>query len=264
MKKTVKNISYVLLAVFLMFTLVGCGQSQQSNQPADDGKEVWIVGTSPDYEPFEFVNEQGEYDGFDMDLIKEVGKRLGMEVKIEALEFESLIASLKQGKIDAIISCMARDPEREKEADFTIPYLLIKDGVLVNPESELEINELDDVLKYEFAVQTGTTMDKWATIKAEENLVKDSQIKRYTDANAAALDVKNGRVDAFLVDLPVAESKAKELGLKVAFSCALDEGAPCIVLRKGSDEMVEKLNGIIEDIIEDGTLKTLEDKWLED
>lgn len=50
----------------------------------------------------------------------------------------------------------------------------------------------------------------------------------------------------------------------MAFSCALDEGAPCIVLRKGSDEMVEKLNGIIEDIIEDGTLKTLEDKWLED
>jgi ABC-type amino acid transport substrate-binding protein len=263
MKKTVKSISYVLLAVFLMFTLAGCGQTGQSNQPEDNGKEVWIVGTSPDYEPFEFVNEQGEYDGYDMDLIKEVGKRLDVEVKIEALEFESLIASLKQGKIDAIISCMSSDPERLKEADFTMPYYLVKDGVLVNPESDIEIKELDDVLKYVFAVQTGTTMDKWATTKAEENLVKDSQIKRYTDANAAALDVKNGRVDAFLVDLPVAEIKAKELELKVAFSCALDEGSPCIVLPKGSDEMLEKLNGIIEDMKEDGTLKALEDKWLE-
>lgn len=263
MKKTVKSISYVLLAVFLMFTLAGCGQTGQSNQPADNGKDVWIVGTSPDYEPFEFVNEQGEYDGYDMDLIKEVGKRLDVEVKIEALEFESLIASLKQGKIDAIISCMSSDPERLKEADFTMPYYLVKDGVLVNPESDIEIKELDDVLKYVFAVQTGTTMDKWATTKVEENLVKDSQIKRYTDANAAALDVKNGRVDAFLVDLPVAEIKAKELELKVAFSCALDEGSPCIVLPKGSDEMLEKLNSIIEDMKEDGTLKALEDKWLE-
>ena len=64
-----------------------------------------------------------------MDLIQEVGKRLGVEVKIEPLEFDSLIASLKQGKIDAIISCMSPDEERLKEADFTKAYYITKHGI---------------------------------------------------------------------------------------------------------------------------------------
>jgi ABC-type amino acid transport substrate-binding protein len=87
---------------------------------------------------------------------------LGVEVKIEPLEFESLIASLKQGKIDAIIACMSPDEERLKEADFTKAYYKQNMGFWLNPDGKAKIKELSDVLKYEFGVQTGTTMAAWA------------------------------------------------------------------------------------------------------
>jgi polar amino acid transport system substrate-binding protein len=250
--------------------MAGCGKSQQPSEsaPAGNGqaegeKEVWVVGTSPDYPPFEFVDEQGNYAGFDMDLIQEVGKRLGVEVKIEALEFESLIASLKQGKIDAIISCMSPNEERLKEADFTKAYYNTKHGILVNPESDVDIKELEDIFNYEFGVQTGTTMAVWAESKVQEGVVKESQVKYYTDANAGALDVKNGRLGAFVVDGPVAYEKAKELDIKVALETVLENDEnPGIVLPKGSTEMLEKLNKIIDDMMADGTIAELEEKWL--
>ena len=270
MKSVGKILICVLCLTLILGIAAGCGKSQQPTQNSSSGneqqegeKQVWVVGTSPDYPPFEFVDEKGDYAGFDMDLIREVGKRLGVEVKIEALEFESLIASLKQGKIDAIIACMSPDEERLKEADFTKPYYKTKHGIVVNPDSDVDVKELDDVLTYEFGVQTGTTMATWAKNQIEKGAVKESQVKYYTDANAGALDVKNGRLGAFVVDLPVAYEKAKELGLEVAVETVLENDEnPGIVLRKGSTEMIEKLNKIIDDMMADGTIQQLEEKWL--
>ncbi len=239
--------------------VVGCGKTEQ----ADD---TWIVGTSPDYPPFEFVDEDGEFAGFDMDLIREVGKRLGVEVKIEALEFDSLIASLKQGKIDAIIACMTADEERLKEVDFTKPYYTNQTGVLVNPDAEVDIATLDDVLKYELGVQTGTTMASWAKNQVDEGIIEESQVNYYSDADAGVDDVKIGRLDVFLLDAPVAHEKAKKLGLEVVLETTLDqeEGEqPGIVLKKGSTEMVDKLNNIIDEMNEDGTIEELEKKWFD-
>lgn len=271
MKKIGKIIVCVLCLTLILGLLAGCGETKQQGQQDQNGakeqpkveKETWVVGTSPDYPPFEFVDDDGDFAGFDMELIEEVGKRLDVEVKIEALEFESLIASLKQGKIDAIISCMTPDEERLKEADFTIPYYKTKHGVMVNPDGKADIKELDDVLKYEFGTQSGTTMATWAKNQIDAGKVKESQAKYYTDANAGALDVKNGRLAAFIVDLPVAYEKAKELELEVAVETVLEQDeSPGIVLSKGSTEMLEKLNEIIEEMISDGTIAELEDKWL--
>lgn len=268
MKRTVKIITFILCLSLVLGVVSGCGNSGQQSQSGESSnqqsgeKEVWVVGTSPDYPPFEFIDENGNFAGFDIDLINEVGKRLGVEVKIESLEFESLIASLKQGKIDAIIACMSPNEERLKEADFTKPYYKTKHGVLVNPEGKAEIKELSDVLKYEFGVQSGTTMAAWAQKQIKSGAVKESQVKYYTDANAGVLDVKNGRLAAFVIDLPVAYAKAKELGLKVAVETTLENDEdPGIVLKKGSTEMVEKLNKIIDDMVADGTIAKLEDKW---
>jgi len=273
MKKTYKIAALFLCVGLIVGILVGCGGTSESKDPNQEpakGQEsnseegTWVVGTSPDYPPFEFVDDKGEYAGFDIDLAKEVGKRLGKEVKIEALEFEVLIEALKSGKIDAIISCMNPTPPRLEEADFTDTYFEVKHGILVKPDGKTEIKELDDVLKYEFGVQTGTSMDDWATKQIEEGKLKESQLKRYTDANAAVMDVKSGRIAAFVADLPIVEYKAKQLDLEVAAECKLsDEADPGIVVAKGSD-MLDKLNEIVKEMKEDGTIKELEEKWFTD
>lgn len=255
-----KTIVVITLCVILAAGLLaGCGKS---NAPAG-GQDKWVVGTSPDYPPFEFMDDKNEYAGFDMDIIREVAKRLDVELEMKSLEFDSLIASLKAGKIDAIISCMSATPDRLLEADFTKPYYVDMQGVVVHPDSKADVKALEDVLKLEFGVQSGSTMATWAQGQVEEGLVKESQVKQYTDVNAGFLDLKNQRIEAYVADLAVAKQKAKEMGLKMALETVLDEEeSPGIVLPKGSDKMAGKLNKIIDEMEADGTLKSLEEKWL--
>jgi ABC-type amino acid transport substrate-binding protein len=271
MKRISKFIILGLCVVLVISLLAGCSQPKQEQQAVDqpkaeqpkEEKKEWVVGTSADYPPFESVDEKGEFVGFDMDLIREVGKRMGVEVKIVSMEFDSLIASLKQGKVDAVIACMSPTPARLEEADFTDAYYLTKNAVLIKPDGKVEVKTIEDVFKYEIAVQTGTTMDEWATQQVKDGKIKESQLKRYTDANVAAMDVKNGRIEAFIADLPVAYEKANELDLKVAIEYKINQsGDAGILLKKGSDEMLQKLNEIIKEMKDDGFLGQLEDKWL--
>ena len=135
---------------------------------------------------------------------------------------------------------MSPDEERLKEADFTDAYYITKHGLLVKEEGGAEINKLEDILGYDVGVQTGTTMDKWITGKVEEGAIPADNVNRYSDANAGALDVKQGRLDVFIVDAPVAYEKAKEVGLVVALETVLEKDEnPGIVLKKGSTDMLE-------------------------
>ncbi len=258
----------LLLALVLVMALVaGCAPAEEEpvEEPEEEAVEngdTWVVGTSADYPPFESVDEDGEFVGFDMDLVREVGARRGMEVEIVDMPFDSLIAALQEGQVDAVIASMSATPEREEQVDFTDPYHESMQAIVVDPESDAEINELDDILAYNFAVQTGTTMDEYATAKEEAGEVEGA-VNRYTDAEAAALDVSQGRVDAFLVDMAVGYDRAEALDLEVAVEVKLEEsGDPGIALPQGSDEELEEINAIIAELQEEGFIEQLVDQWL--
>lgn len=224
--------------------------------------EEWIIGTSADYPPFESV-EDGEFVGFDMDLIREIGSRLEREVKIVDMEFPGLIAALERGVVHAVIASMSPTPERRERVDFTDSYYQSRQAILINPEMDVEIESLEDFMGYEFAVQTGTTMDDWASNRIKEGLIQDAQIHRYGDVNMAALDLKNKRVEAFMLDLAVAYDLAENLQLKVATEVQIEEaGNPGILLPKGSDEELEKINAILAELREEDFIEKLIDRWL--
>jgi ABC-type amino acid transport substrate-binding protein len=262
-KKKWLAVGFVLVLSLLI--LVGCGQNTKTGGGEAEGeeKQVWVVGTSADYEPFEFVDENGDFVGYDIDLIKEIAARLDVELQIEDMEFNSLIASLQQGRIDAVIAAISPNPERLEQADFTIPYHQSKQAVLVKSGSDIEVNDFDDLLGYSIAVQTGTTMDEWATAKIEAGELAENQLFRYSDANAAAKDVEIGRVDVFLLDLPPARAHAKVVNVDLIYEGKLpDTENSAIAIPKGDTEMAEKLNAIINELIEEGFIEQLEDKWL--
>lgn len=266
MKKYSKLLVLLMCLGLILGIVTGCGGGSTTDEVSSSKSEndIWVVGTSPDYPPFEFVDEDGKYAGFDIELAEKVAEKLGKELKIEALEFESLIEALKRGKIDAIISCMNPTPERLEEADFTQGYHEVEHGIVIKPDDDVKIEKLEDVFKYEFGVQTGTSMDDWATKMIEEGKIEEAQLKRYTAADSGVLDVKNGRISAFLADLPVTQENAKKYDLKVALKCNVAENAnPSIVVEKGSD-VLDELNKIIDEMKEDGTLEKLEEKWLKD
>ena len=108
-----------LLIVIMMavFGIVSCGNK---NEVKKDTKKL-VVGTDGVFPPFGYI-ENGELVGFDIDLIKQIGKDLGYEIEMKVQPFDALIPSLKAGKLDAIISGMSATEERKKSVDFADEY----------------------------------------------------------------------------------------------------------------------------------------------
>lgn len=124
-----KNKLFLLMLVLVIGVLAACGSKDNnasnagSNTNTED-KQVLKVGTSADYAPFEYVDaaKGEEIIGFDIDLIKLVGEKIGVDMQVQDMDFNSLVPALQAGKIDVVISGMTPNPEREKVVDFSDKY----------------------------------------------------------------------------------------------------------------------------------------------
>jgi ABC-type amino acid transport substrate-binding protein len=125
-------VTVVLLIALLALLASACGPSKPANE-LEKVKQAGkiVIGTSADYPPFEFVDESGNMVGFDIDLANEIGKRMGVEVEIVDMPFDSLIASVQEGKIDISIAAFNYTEERDKTVDFSDAYYYAEDGFLV-------------------------------------------------------------------------------------------------------------------------------------
>ena len=176
-----------------------------------------IVGTSADYPPYESVDKNNNYSGLDMDIIREIGKRMGVDVKIQDMGFDSLIAAVQQRKVDVVIAAMQATPARAQTVDFSVVYHMPKDGFLVSSNATFTINDPKDAGGKNIGVQTGTVQDTWITNNlVKTGLTKDSQVFRYERVDDAARDLQNGRIDVLMIIGDAAESLSKQMGLKVA------------------------------------------------
>ncbi|HYE77408.1 MAG TPA: transporter substrate-binding domain-containing protein, partial [bacterium] len=158
---------------------------------------VFKVGLEAEFKPFEYKTESGELVGFDVDLAREIGKELGVEVKFHETKWEGIIPGLLSKEYDIILSGLSYTEERAKTIAFSQPYYHTGLCLLVNRERNPDVKhvlELDQPGKT-FVVKTGTTSDIWAT----EN-VKQAGITRVGEEATAALEVAQARADAMIYD----------------------------------------------------------------
>lgn len=219
-----------------------------------------VVGTSADYPPYESVDADGKFVGYDMDLIRAIGEKLGVEVEIQDMPFDSLIAAVQQGKIDAIIAAMQATPERDEQVDFTIEYRPTKDAFLGKGDSTLTIAKPEDAGGKTIGAQTGTVQEKWI----QDNLVATGltsadQVSSYERADQAALDVASGRIELMLIDAEPAISLAENNGLKVLLLTSdTTKGGKSIALPNESDLKAE-IDKIIAELQADGTIQKIQE-----
>ncbi|MFS8542767.1 MAG: basic amino acid ABC transporter substrate-binding protein, partial [Limnochordales bacterium] len=167
-------------------------------------EDVLRVGANVAYPPFEFVDEAtGEYAGFDMDLIREVGRRLGMRVEIINTAWEGIIPGLLAGHYDVIISAMTITDERAQAVDFTDPYFSTGQVIVVRADDD-RIQQPSDLAGKVVAVQIGTTGQF-----AAEKLAGLRRIDHYPTTPEAFLALRLGRADAAVVDELVAVQGAQ-------------------------------------------------------
>ncbi|MDX9955518.1 MAG: ABC transporter substrate-binding protein [Anaerolineae bacterium] len=222
-----------------------------------------VIGTSADYPPFEFINEQNDFDGFDMIIIREIGKRLGLEIELKDISFDGLIAALKGNQIDGIIAAMSATAERDKEVDFTINYHIGTDAILVKEGSTLVINTADDMAGKKIGVQAGTLHETWV----QDNLVaagksQDADISRYERAELAIADLKNGRVDVVAMDYYAAKAYIAQGGITMALEQNLAGENMAVAVREGAAGLQWHLNQVIQEMLDDGFIEQVADQYL--
>jgi polar amino acid transport system substrate-binding protein len=255
----------VLLIVAITLVLSACGPKEPANHLEAIKQEGKLVaGTSADYPPFESVDEDGNMVGFDIDLINEIGKRMGVEVEIQDMPFDSLIAGVQEGKIDLSIAAFNYTEERDKTVDFTDAYYYAEDGFLVAEDFAGEITAPEDAAQYKVGVQTGATADSWATENLlDAGLMSEENLFRYERMDQAALDVKAGRIDILITDYIPAQALADELGgLKVVYHAEISTGPVNIIVPEGDVELTNALNEIIADLLEEGFIDELAERHI--
>ena len=174
----------------------GCGGGEKKKAEAP---KVLRVGTEPTFAPFEFQKDGSkEFDGFDMDLIRAIGKQLNMKVEILNMGFDALIPALNAGNIDVAAAGMSITPDRQKAVDMSDPYYVAGLVVVVNKDNTAVkgINELNNK---GIAVQIGTTGAERAA------KVPGAKVKNFNTNAEVFLELKNKGVEAVIIDKPVAE-----------------------------------------------------------
>ncbi len=256
----------IVIFALLIATLAlsACKSAPTNHLAAIKQAGVIKVGTSADYPPFESVDQNGNKVGFDIDLMTEIAKQMGVKLEWVDMPFDSLIAGVQQNKIDAVISGMNYSDERAKQVTFTDAYYTLEDVFLVSDSFKGAITSPDDVAKYKVGVQTGTTQDSWLT----DNLVKtnklpEANLSRYDRADQAALDLKAGRIDVLMVDSAPADFLVKQnAGLKQAYKALLSSGPVNIALPLGDTDTAKTINDILKTLKSNGFIPNLVQKYL--
>jgi polar amino acid transport system substrate-binding protein len=262
-----KNLSKIIALVLLVAVLLtACAPKAPASQWEAIEKAGKIkIGTSADYPPFEYVDEGGQFAGFDVEIMKAVGQKLGVEVEIVDMPFDSLIAAVQEGKIDMSVAAFNYSEERDQVVDFTIAYYNAEDGYLVKSDFADTISAPEDIANYIVAAGTGTTQDGWI----QENLVDTgllpaSNYFKYDRIDQAALDVRSGRVDVLMAEAAVVKSFEKEIGgLKVAYVGTMSSGPMNMVVPNGSTELVAKLNAAIQELLDAGFIEEMAIKFMQ-
>lgn len=265
-KKFIKFIAMTLLVVIFSVTFIGCGDNQPKEENTDNvevenklekikksGKIV--VGTCADYPPYEFhkaVDGKDEILGFDMAIANEIAKDLGVKLEIKDMSFDGLIAALQCDNVDIVIAGMNPTPDREKEVDFSKPYYTAAQGLIVRAEDKDKIKSLDDLEGKKVGVQKGTVQEDIAKEKMSKSDLKS--LGKVTDL---IMEIKDKKVDALLVELPVAEayiSKNKDIFL-TDIEVENDEEGTAVAVKKGSTELVESINKTLDRLTEEDIKK---------
>ena len=222
--------------------------------------DVLRVGTHPTFAPFEFLDTQTRsYVGFDMDLIREIGKRAGYDVELVNMGFDGLIPALFTGTIDLAASGITITEERRKKVDFCDPYYEAGQGLLVRTQDASKYKDLKSLEGKTVAVQIGTTGADVA------KGIAGARIKSFNTGSEAFMDLKMKGSDAVITDRPVIgyfmvknARAAKGLTLQ---QTRLDAENFGFAVRKGNDKVREAVNKALKQMREDGTYKKIYSKW---
>ena len=250
MKKRILSIA--LVAVLAATLACACGKKESTGMTVNDG--VLTMATNAYFPPYEYY-EGEEIVGIDAEIAKAVADKLGLELKIEDMEFDSIITAVQTGKADMGLAGMTVTDERKQSVNFSDTYATGIQVVIVTEDSD--ITSVDDLEGKKIGVQLSTTGDIYASDDYGEEFVE-----QYNKGADAVMALTQGKVDAVIIDNEPAKSfVAANEGLKILDTEYVTEDyAACI--NKENTELLDAVNGALAELKEDGTLQGILDKYI--
>lgn len=271
-----KKLVYSALVSTFLFALAGCGsastdQSQQNNAssaPAStaeqkdqnlltkvkaDGK--LLIGTEGTYAPFTFHDQSGKLTGYDVDVVTEVAKRIGVEPVFQETQWDAMFAGLDSKRFDVVANQVGIRPDRQEKYDFSEPYT-VSTAVLVTHKDNTTVKDFKDIK----GLKAGQTLTSNLTDIAKKN---GAEIVGVEGFNQAMDLLVSKRVDVTINDglslLDFLKQKPDTPIKIVAKDPNVAKNG--FLFRKGSTELVDAFNKALEDMSKDGTLAKISEKW---
>jgi polar amino acid transport system substrate-binding protein len=269
-----KKVSILLVLVLIMSIFaVGCGggaseeaaTSDNSSAPADtsltdlQAKGVMVVGIDDQFPPMGFVGEDGELTGFDVELAKMVAEKLGVEAKIQPINWDSKEMELNSGKIDVIWNGYTIDADRIKEVEFTKPYLNNQQVLVVANDSPYKTKaDLEGKIVGAQVESAGLN-----ALNADTAFVDTlKSVPEYDDYNMALLDLGTSRLDALAIDkIYIGYAIAKNPGKYRILDGSLSDEYYGIGCAKGAVALREAIDKALDELYADGSIDKLSTEW---
>jgi len=264
MKKTVKVFSVLFFTLVIALGSASCKKQNAASArdtSLDDliARGVFVLGLDDSFPPLGFRNADGEIVGYDIDLAKEVAKRLGVDFKAQPIDWGAKEMELNTGKIDCIWNGFTMTKEREEALAFTKPYL--KNAQVLVVRNDSGVTSLKDMAGKTIALQSGSSAQEavdgnkeFSSSLKEQVLLKDN-VTALND-----LDIRG--VDGVVMDSVVANYSIAATGKPfTVIDEALSYESYGIAFRKGNAALRDKVQSILEDMQKDGTVTAFSEKW---
>ena len=253
-RKIIAVLSVIAIAAAIFAACSKGAGTGETTTGAEAAKETLVMATNAEFPPYEY-HEGDAIVGIDAEIAKAIADKLGMELKIEDVAFDSIIPGVQAGKYDMGMAGMTVTDERLKSVNFSDSYAKGVQVVIVKEDSD--IKTVDDVKGKKIGVQTSTTGDIYASDDyGEENVTK------FDNGAVAVQALLSGKVDCVIIDNEPAKSYvAANEGLKILETAYVEEDY-AICFNKNDKELQDKVNGALKELIADGTVKTIVDKYI--
>lgn len=253
MKNVFKKILALLVVASIGFTIVACGEGATMSRIEKSGKLV--LGTSADYAPYEYhamIDGKDTIIGFDIAIAEEIAKDMGVQLEIVDTDFSGLLSALNTDKVDIVIAGMNPDEERRKAVDFSKIYYEAVQGVMVRAEDKDKIKSIADLKGKKVGAQLGTTQE---AIAKEE--MPDSTLVSLGKIPDLVMELKNKKIDALVVELPVANGYVRNNNDLVLTEIRVEEesGGSAIAVKKNNEDLVKLIDKTLDRLKEDGSIE---------
>ena len=266
--KNMKKFIALMLACVMCLCFAACGSAEKepaTSAPADstpassdtsleDVKKSGklTIATSPDFPPFESL-EGDKVVGIEIDLLEMIAEKLGVELEINQMDFDSVLPGIQSGKFNIGVSGITVTEDRKKNADFTVPYFAAAQAIVVLKDSPIKSKA--DLEGKKVSVQTGTT--------AEEYCMKNGyEVSAFQANNDALSALTSGKVDAWVIDNETGIQMSETTnGKTVVLDEPMTTEPYSFAFKKGSTSLVDEINSYVEGWLKDGTIEKIFEKY---